>query len=160
MEPLALKDIHLPEAITWWPPAPGWWALLLAIMLLLSGGVMLYRRLRRKTALKHAWRLLNQLKNTADQEPLATLTALSALLRRVAISRDHRDAVASLHGDAWLAYLDRGLPDAPFSSGIGRCLADAHYRHRLATDLDLATVFALCERWLKHQATVSKPIQR
>jgi len=160
MESLALKDIHLPEAITWWPPAPGWWLLVMASILLLFGGVMLYRRLTRKTVFKHAQRLFIQLKNTPTAEPLATLTALSALLRRVAISHDNRADVAALHGVAWLAYLDKGLPDAPFSTGIGRCLADAHYRHQPPTDLDLAAVFALCERWLKHQAAVSKPSHR
>ena len=24
---LPLRDLHLPDAIGWWPPAPGWWVL-------------------------------------------------------------------------------------------------------------------------------------
>ena len=34
-----LRDIHLPQAVHWWPPAPGWWivaALLLALTIWLS----------------------------------------------------------------------------------------------------------------------------
>lgn len=152
MDSLDLKDIHLPDAIGSWPPAPGWWLMALLTIMLLFGGIALYRRLMRKNAVKSAQAILKSLRSTTDAEPLAMLTALSGLLRRVAISRDPRDDVASLHGEAWLAYLDRGLPDAPFSCGIGRCLADAHYRNPVSTDIDLAALFALCERWLKHQA--------
>lgn len=152
MDSLDLKDIHLPEVIGSWPPAPGWWLMALLTIILLIGGIALYRRLTRKNAVKSARAILKNLRSTTDAEPLAMLTALSSLLRRVAISRDPRADVASLHGEAWLVYLDRGLPDAPFSSGIGRCLADVHYRSPAAHDIDLAAVFALCERWLKHQA--------
>lgn len=35
-DPLAqLRDIHLPEPISWWPPAPGWWLLVIIILALL-----------------------------------------------------------------------------------------------------------------------------
>jgi len=39
----ALRDIHLPDASLWWPPAPGWW-IGLALILLLA---LLLPRLRR-----------------------------------------------------------------------------------------------------------------
>ena len=36
-DPLAqLRDIHLPEAISVWPPAPGWWVLFIGIIALLA----------------------------------------------------------------------------------------------------------------------------
>ncbi|MBV1912177.1 MAG: DUF4381 domain-containing protein, partial [Cycloclasticus sp.] len=36
-EELPLRDIHLPDAITWWPPAIGWW-LLLAVIIVAAFG--------------------------------------------------------------------------------------------------------------------------
>lgn len=148
---LALKDIHLPPAISWWPPAPGWWLLVLLLPLLMAGSYWLYRHLTRNTALKQASHMLRKLKLQTGDEPMSRLRELSALLRRVAISRDARQQVANLHGAAWLNFLDQGLSDAPFRSGPGRCLADAHFRQSPPTDLDLDAVFALCERWLQQQ---------
>jgi hypothetical protein len=45
-----LADIHLPEAVSFWPPAPGWWILaliLLGIALFLGRKVVLYARLKK-----------------------------------------------------------------------------------------------------------------
>lgn len=154
MESLDLKDIHLPDTIGWWPPAPGWWLLLLASILILFAASIIFRRLTAKTAIKHAQKLLKQLRNQPGDR-LETLTTLSALLRRTAISATTRSEVAGLRGQAWLEYLDRGLPDAPFSQGVGHCLADAHYRKSEPDDVDLEALFNLCERWLKQQGKKS-----
>ena len=154
MEPLPLKDIHLPEAIGWWPLAPGWWLAALSAIAFVLSVRYLYRRLTRKTAVNSARKLLKNLK----QQPIAglqTLSELSALLRRTAISTDGRNQAAGLQGQAWLAYLDRSFPDAPFSQGIGRCLADGHYRPTMPGDVDFEALFDLCERWLKQQGKKS-----
>lgn len=151
MDSLPLKDIHLPEAIGWWPPAPGWWLLPIVLALLAVGLRYVYKRLTQKTALKSAKNLLKSMR--LDQtNNLQTLSELSVLLRRTAISIANRNDVASLHGQAWLDYLDGEMPDRPFSQGVGRCLADAHYRPTLGEELDLPGLFDLCERWLKQQA--------
>lgn len=152
MDNLPLKDIHLPQAIGLWPLAPGWWLLACVAITLPLVGYYLYRRLTRKSAVKSAQAILKDLANTVDPDPLAMLNALSSLLRRVAISCHPRDEVASLHGEAWLLYLDRELSDKPFSTGVGRCLADVHYRRTLSHEIDLAAVLGLCDRWLKCQA--------
>lgn len=154
MEPLPLKDIHLPESIGWWPPAVGWWLLPILLIFFILAVRHAYRRLTRKTAIKRAQTLLTQIRRQQN-DPLQTLTDLSALLRRAAISTDTRGAVAGLRGQAWLDYLDRKLPDAPFSQGVGRCLADAHYRPAVPEQTDLEALFALCERWLKQQGKPS-----
>lgn len=150
MDSLDLKDIHLPEAISWWPPAPGWLLLPVAFLLILFAVRAIFRRLTRKTAIKQAQKLFIQLRRNPG-DTLETLTTLSALMRRTAISTNTRSEVASLRGQAWLDYLDSSLPDAPFSQGVGRCLADAHYRNIEPDVIDLDALFSLCERWLKQQ---------
>ncbi|WP_446809084.1 DUF4381 domain-containing protein [Methylomonas sp. 2BW1-5-20] len=152
MEPLPLKDIHLPSPVSFWPPAPGWW--LLAVLLPLSIVALryFYKRIRRQTAVKTAAKLLSGIRRDSGADVRQTLVAVSALLRRVAISTAPRGDVASLRGEAWLAYLDRSLADEPFSRGPGRCLADGHYRQTPPAETELAALFELCERWLKQQA--------
>jgi len=154
MESLELRDIHLPDAVGWWPPAPGWWLVALLLPLLVWFIRYLYRRLTRKSAIKQAQIMLKNLRRQSN-DSRQTLTEISAWLRRVALSTGDRATVAALRGDAWLAYLDKKLPDAPFSQGVGRCLADVHFRPELPADIDIAAVFALCERWLKAQGKAS-----
>src|SRR5512134_2522616 len=95
---LPLRDIHIPEAISWWPRAVGWWLILVLMPLLVGILYWLYQRLTRKTALKTARKLLKALKNDPSLDDLAKLVQLSALLRRVAISTDTRSQVAGLTG--------------------------------------------------------------
>jgi len=156
MEQLPLKDIHLPEPIGWWPPAPGWWLLAVLLPLLSFAAFYLYKRLKRQTMLKTAGKMLAAIGNDKNLDRLQTLVALSALLRRVAISSAPRADVAGLSGPAWLAYLDASFQDAPFSKGVGRCLADAQYQQTVPEDADLDELLKLCERWLKRQAA-AKP---
>ena len=40
-----LRDIHLPEAVHWWPPAPGWWIVTTLVLALL---IWLVRYLQRR----------------------------------------------------------------------------------------------------------------
>jgi hypothetical protein len=150
MESLPLKDIHLPPDVSVWPLSSGWWLLIGLILFCIASGFWMYRRFKRRAGLRAANKLLLAIANDPQPTNQQKLTALSALLRRVAISTAPRDQVASLNGEAWLAYLDKGFKDAPFSQGIGCCLADAHYRTTPA-EVDLPALIKLCERWLKQQ---------
>jgi hypothetical protein len=158
MEQLPLKDIHAPPDASWWPPAPGWIALALLLPLLCYAIVYIYRRMRRKTAIKAAKRVLLAIKNDKSAEGLQTLIALSALLRRTAITTSRVEGVAGLSGSAWLAYLDSSFSDQPFSQGVGRCLADVQYRPQLVDNIDFNELFKLCERWLQRQKVVEPAV--
>ena len=151
---LPLKDIHQPEAISWWPPAIGWWLLAVLISLLIAFTVWFYRRLTRKTAVKTAKKLLLNIKQDKTLDELQKLRQLSALIRRVAISVAPRAQAAGLTGQAWLAFLDKSVKGSPFSEGIGQLLELAPYQKSSPTEAEIAQLISLCEDWLK---TCAKP---
>lgn len=151
MEQLALRDIHLPPAVDWWPLAPLWWLLLIGVPLTVIATMYLYRRLTRKTAIKTARKRLQAWREDNQAGNAQRLAELSILLRRVALSTGRRQEIASLHGEAWLNYLDRQLPNRPFSQGVGRCLAEGAYQKHPTNNIDFDALYAVCLDWLKRQ---------
>jgi hypothetical protein len=104
MNPLAqLKDIHLPGAVSAWPPSIAWWLVLLfaliACTLLIFAGFY-YRKRTRLTRLALAE--LAQL-----QQQGCDINALHLLLKRVALACFPRQQVAALYGLQWLDFLDQ-----------------------------------------------------
>ena len=90
-----LRDIHLPEAISWWPLAPGWW------LLIISGGLfvgwllrLFYRRHLTKLYRRQALQKLEQLRTTTDTQ--MPLRALVELLKQTANS-----AYLNLHSGSY-----------------------------------------------------------
>ena len=82
---LPLRDIHLPEAVSWWPLAPGWWFLIC----IAAAGLLyfLYKEFlkwranaARRVALSELRRVRTDYEAGADV--LALSKALSELLRR------------------------------------------------------------------------------
>ena len=141
---LPLRDIHLPEAVGWWPQAPGWWLLAGLALLLAASLLWLRRQYRRRRYRRLALRELEQLAGL----PAAELAVgLSRLLRRAALSHFPRGECAGLSGEAWLAFLDRPFVERPFSQGIGRSLLEAPYRPTV--DIDGPALLDLGRRWLK-----------
>ena len=59
-DPLAqLRDIHLPEPVSWWPPAPGWWLLaVLVLIALVAISVFFYKRYQHNSFRRQALQLL------------------------------------------------------------------------------------------------------
>lgn len=152
---LPLRDIHLPEEISWWPPAPGWW-ILAGVFLLAGVGVWYWRgqhERARASAVYAAMRRLHELRAAYQQhdDPLQLVRELSILLRRMSISTTGREESAGLTGEAWLQCLDTCLPEKPFSSGRGRVLIEAPYRQAIDPG-ELAPLLEICEQWLRAQA--------
>jgi hypothetical protein len=142
-----LRDIHLPPAPHWWPPAPGWW-LLAALLVVVA--VFLTLRLRRvhRTA-RWRRRIRTEIdriagRHAAQADDVRLATELSAVLRRASLLLD--PGAAALHGEAWLAFLDRHGGGEGFRHGPGRAMIDAPYRR--AAEVDAAALLALSRDWI------------
>ncbi|GGF53422.1 hypothetical protein GCM10007301_11090 [Azorhizobium oxalatiphilum] len=123
---LALRDIHLPQAVSFWPPAPGWWGLLAIILLAaLLAAILEWRR--RQTLAYRAMRELEAIaKDTARYQDSRAVGAAAALLvRRILVTRAHSPAAAVLTGDDWQSFLGKGKAGLP--DDISRFLAAAPY---------------------------------
>ncbi len=130
-EQLPLRDLHLPDAIGWWPLAPGWW--LVIALLAAAVGLLLHRYWQihaRGAARRHALRQLNRLAAEYEQHRDAVTfgAGVSELLRRTMLAYAPRPEVAGLTGDAWLAWLDRDFDEPKFQTDTGRKLLELPYR--------------------------------
>jgi hypothetical protein len=147
-----LRDIHLPEAVAWWPPAPAWWlllALLVVVPLLWRALRSLARRRRwRREARAALWQLRRQHRRHPEQGR-EVVAQLSVVMRRVATTRFPAAGVAALQGESWLTFLDRhATPDNAFRQGAGRLLAVAPYRPSHVNIPEVEALLEVCERWL------------
>jgi hypothetical protein len=126
-EALPLRDIVLPAEPSWWPPAPGWWLLALVLLgVLVVVARALHRRWRHARRRRRRVHDFEQALQALRGRPTEQLSAASEYLRR--LSRQEAPDALLLRGDAWLQFLDRGLPERPFSDGAGRLLCDGAFR--------------------------------
>ena len=148
-----LRDIHLPEPVSAWPPAWGWWLLLgliLVIIILLT--IWLYRRYQRgrlqRRALKELARIEQDYQQQGDTRHY--LQALNTLLKYIACQRPSNRSVATLTGDSWLNYLNQSGNTQVFTQGNGRLLGDAVYRPAVSKE-ELSELSAQCRQWIRRQ---------
>lgn len=154
-DPLAgLRDIHLPEAVSIWPPAPGWW-LLLVLVVAISVGVWFWRRARRRSlrraALAELFALETAHAGDADREALAR--GLSALLRRLALRSFGARRVAALRGADWNRFLADTGGSPPFTPELAESLDSALYRRPAAERREEAPAWiAAVGGWIRENA--------
>ena len=147
-----LRDIHLPEPVSWWPLAFGWWllaALLLAAatLALYYGGRILHSRYLRQRALAELARVRDRYPYTdTDGDPetlkLRYVNGVNTVLRRVALFHFPGSAAGSLSGADWVGFIrDRGdasLLDEQMAEALSsgrfqtRCEVDTEALHRMA----------------------------
>jgi hypothetical protein len=144
-----LKDIHLPDPVSWWPPAPGWWLLaIISIAAVWAISHFIISYINRNLYRKEARQELKRLKDIRlGQSSRDIVEQLARLLRRVAIQTCGREAVAPLVGEAWLHFLDSKGETDQFTDGPGKVLGEGHYQPTVEVDLD--QLFPLVEKWIR-----------
>ncbi len=154
-DPLSeLADIHLPDAVNFWPPAPGWWVLAVLVVIAL---VLVYRQqlarvfLRRRlgSALRELDKAYRVFKKASERNEagLQLLQTFNAVLKRVALVHYPDPELPRLNGRPWLRFLDAQMHSADFTVGAGQVLGDGIYRPVFNADVE--ALHALCRRWVE-----------
>ena len=152
-----LRDVHLPDPISLWPPAPGWWMVFGVVVT----GVIVFmwmRAYRRRTkARRLAVAELGVVKQHYDthHDDRWVVQQLSEIVRRYALASFPRTEVAGLVGSSWLGFLDQTGRTNQFTEGVGHLLSSVPYQLQL--EVSAADLLSLVEHWIHH---VSPPTRR
>ncbi|EML7989624.1 DUF4381 family protein [Stenotrophomonas maltophilia] len=135
---LPLRDVQVPPAPSWWPPAPGYLMIGGVVLLLLAVAAFFWWQRRRR---RQRWLQLfdQELASTADAA--AELAAIAGLLRRAA--RQAQPGSESLRDDAWWQRVD---PQGTLPEARRSLLAEGAYRPRV----DVNEVAAV-RRWARER---------
>lgn len=144
-----LRDIRLPQAISWWPLAPGWW-LLVGLILVSLAGLWWWRHYRRRQLRQRALHELTEIRRNQSlyDNPAALSEQLSRLLKRALLLQPEARNAISASGEQWRTYLmsdtQHGL-DAQTSE----FLVNGPYQTASSTiSLEPDQVLDAVERWI------------
>ena len=135
-----LRDIHVPDGVSAFPPAYGWWVVV-ALFLLAE----LFLLLRRASKKLYARRLLQ---NITSSSPVNAAVQMSEILRRICVYK--YPEAAALSGRAWLDFLNAHAGTA-LSGQAAELLINAPYvpadteSYRSA---DLEALRRFCYAWI------------
>lgn len=147
-----LRDIHLPEPISWWPLAPGWWALL-ALVVVVAIAIAIALHLRARTVRYRALRELETLRRKDDLGLDEAALGIEVLLKRIILQKPQHMALAAAHGTRWVDHLVTGPGAMP--PEVARFIAEAPYAPVAANENggpDRAHLFSSARTWIRRHA--------
>ena len=155
-----LRDIHLPDAISWWPPAIGWWILLALIIIAFVFIPKLYRRMTytplNKVAHITFQNIVTDYKNNNDESAFVIET--SKFLRQIVMSYCGREEIAQLTGDKWIQTLNSITEQDYFSSEIKQTLLNAPYQKSISIDAE--QLINSVQNWLNQLPKQAKGLNK
>lgn len=130
-DPLAaLRDIHLPQRIDWWPLAPGWYVVILIVILTTAIiGFFAYKKYQRYKKRKHIEALLQTIltRYRASPDSCDVIAELAVYLKRLVMTY-YPQHCATLTGNTWLRFLDKISESNAYTEGVGKLLLTAPYQ--------------------------------
>jgi hypothetical protein len=143
-----LRDVHLPDPVSWWPPAPGWWIVAGLVVLSALICVWMIKNWRKTKPRRTAIAELRVVSESyhPNQNDQWVVQRLSEIIRRYAMTAFPRAEVAGLTGNAWLQFLDRTGQTNQFTEGAGRLLKSEPYRSQ--TTMSATELMMLVKLWI------------
>ena len=150
-----LADIHLPVAISYWPPAPGWWLLAASLLaLFVYAGNKIARSIRQRRICEHALaelqRCYETLARTEKLDPdslkLRFVNEFNSVLRRVALYHFPQANVASLAGVAWVDFIREKGDSSLLNDEIAQALSYGRFQTKVEVDVDALN--SLGQQWI------------
>lgn len=143
-----LRDIHLPDPVSWWPPAPGWYGLFILAILFIALGLYLLWKWRHPSIKKLAQRELQKIEQSFSQHQNSQqlCSDVSILLRRVAMSYDARNRQAGITGKEWLSHLNNLCGQTLFDDNLAEYLLFAPYKSH--SELPADKLITTSRQWI------------
>ncbi len=143
-----LKEIALPEAVSYTPETLAWYILFAVIFLLLL--FFLWKRYKRYK--KNLYRK-DALKDLSNIEKEKVFRELPILVKRVALVFTEREKIASLSDQKWLEFSNTSYNGKGFLSDTGKILIDLSYAssNKISkyTEDEIDALFNLITEWIK-----------
>lgn len=140
-----LADIHLPEPVSFWPPAPGWWILAALLLALAIWGVTKglaasrYRKIKAH-ALAELDRCYQSYAANSDLEQnilqLQFVNDANSVFKRVALYHFDNAEIASLGGSRWVDFMKRAGNAQLLDDQIAEALSFGRFRTKIDVDVD------------------------
>ena len=145
-----LRPNHLPDPVSWWPPAIGWWiSALLIIGLVVLVSLLMTRAIRKNRYRRQAKRIGKQLLSDFQQhgDKRQFVQACNQLLKRTALQAYPSDQVAKLSGQPWQQFLSDTSGNKAFLETAGAALGEQLYQNE--TNIDVDALHSMTLSWIK-----------
>ena len=151
-----LADIHLPEPVSYWPPAIGWWILAAIVLVLL---VILLRKFassrRQQKICQYALAELQRCYDSyshadpasIDQSKLDYVNQFNTVVRRVALVHYPQGNVASLDGASWVDFIRQKGESSLMTDDIATALQYGRFQTKCEVDVDAMQSFG--QQWIE-----------